>query len=458
MKLSAKSRKFNNVLLDAKDALDSIGIPFHLHSGTALGAEREKDFIKHDHDIDLAVFYEDVNTASKVKAIEKAMKHAGFYVNHRLGTLPRGKEIQFIHEKTDIPLDIFWVYKGKYKGKEYYINGLYYGICDNYKYKMCVYGVSPYKPKTIILHGTEYKTIPVQTIVDLYGKDWKTPKKFSYEQGLSEEFKGFIPDFFEPKDIDTKIAFCFLLYDTVKHRKIWEEFFNQDRGTEKSYNIYTHLKQVTNKTPDWVERNQISNIKTGWCEENLVWAWINLLKEAYKDPKNKYFCILSGECIPLFDYDTTYRKITGSKKSRINIDYNHVSWIEKRMYYADQWIILTRETAKKLIELKDTAKGKEWLKKTRKQMCMDDEDWCFCPDEIYPINWFVYNYGPPSSRKFRSKFKLGPSTYTYWEDGPHPIKFTKPKVEKMKADICKSGALFGRKFYGTAAKELAMKC
>ena len=47
---------FNNVLKSAKEALDSVNIPFHLHAGTALGAHRERNFIKHDHDIDLAIF------------------------------------------------------------------------------------------------------------------------------------------------------------------------------------------------------------------------------------------------------------------------------------------------------------------------------------------------------------------------------------------------------------------
>ena len=46
-----KEDRFKKVLEAAKDALDSINLPFHLHSGTALGAHREKTFIKHDHEI-----------------------------------------------------------------------------------------------------------------------------------------------------------------------------------------------------------------------------------------------------------------------------------------------------------------------------------------------------------------------------------------------------------------------
>lgn len=248
-KRTAKSKRFQRTLEDAKYALDSIGIPFHLHFGTALGAAREHDFIKHDHDIDLAVFYDDVNKESQVKEIENAMYDAGFDVMNRLGKLDRGKEIQFRHYKTDVPLDIIWIAKSKYRGNPYYIYGLYFGMCDDYPHEMCVYSMSPYKTKPTTFHGVQYQTIPNTTLVDLYGKDWKIPKKYTYEQGLSEGFKGFLPDYFSLKTVDVKVAYCFLLYDTIKHRKVWETFFNQDRYPEKSYNVYTHLKEITDKTP-----------------------------------------------------------------------------------------------------------------------------------------------------------------------------------------------------------------
>ena len=94
--MTTKELKFKKVLESAKKALDSINISFHLHAGTALGAHREKTFIPHDHDIDLAVFYEDVNTYSKLKKLENAMIKNGLEIDSKLGKLSRGKEIQFV--------------------------------------------------------------------------------------------------------------------------------------------------------------------------------------------------------------------------------------------------------------------------------------------------------------------------------------------------------------------------
>uniref|UniRef100_A0A6C0CZ32 Uncharacterized protein n=1 Tax=viral metagenome TaxID=1070528 RepID=A0A6C0CZ32_9ZZZZ len=451
--ISEKSKIFNEVLVDAKHALDSIGIPFHLHSGTALGAHREHDFIQHDDDIDLAVFYEDVNDKSSVDDIIKSMENNGFDLEAKLGKLNRGFELKFTHNIQAVSLDIFWVYPGRYRGKDYYILSSYYGECDNLKHKMCVWAYRPYDTVKIKFLGHTYNVLPKMTLVDAYGKDWKIPKKFNYYEGLEEGYKSLIRDYFKPVPVDNKIAFCFLLYDSVVHGKQWYDFFKQDKFPIKSYSVYSHVKTITNKTQEWIRENHIRAIKTGWCEENLVWAWINLLKQALKDPNNKYFVLLSGECIPLFGFWDTYKEITASKKSRINIDLNSEATIETGLAYADQWILLNRKHAELLVELKTTEKGKEFVKNIRK--LIGD----FCPDELYPVNWFMENYGKSSFASFKREFNVMPTTYTYW-DGKHtsPIRYTSPRMRKDKGKICSSGALFARKFNKKAGIELSGKC
>jgi hypothetical protein len=451
--MSEHSKIFNEVLLRAKHCLDSIDIPFHLHSGTALGAHREHDFIEHDDDIDLAVFYSDVNRPSQVNKIIEVMTDAGFELDDKLGTLKRGFELKFWDAETEIPLDIFWVYEAMYRGKKYYILSSYYDKCDNFKHKACVWAYRPYKTVKMDFLGHKYNVLPTKTLVDAYGKDWKIPKKFSYSEGLESGYKSMIQDFYDPIPIDTKIAFCFLVYDQVKHPKQWQQFFKEDSYPIKSYSIYSHIKKITEFTQPWLIDNKIKTINTEWCGESLVWAWINMLKEALKDKKNKYFTILSGECIPLFGFWDTYNKIVSSSKSRVNIDPNAESTADTGLVYADQWVILNRKHAKLLIKLKETVKGQKYANSLKKIIGG------YCPDELYPINWFIYNYGKPYTSSFKKEFKLTPSTFTYWTGKkPHPIKYNSPKMKADKPKICRSGAVFARKFNNKAAKELSGNC
>lgn len=455
VKITPKAKKFNKILVAAKQALDSINIPFHLHFGTALGAHREKSFIEHDDDIDIAVFYKDVNQPSQVREIKRAMEDAGFTIEATLGKIDDNFEIQF--SMDDIGFDIFWMYEGKYRGKKYFITSSYYGACDNYPRKRCIWGYRPYKPVTLDFLGHSYQAIPTKTLVDSYGEDWKIPKVFGYHEGLESGYKSLLADYYKPRPTNNKIAFCFLLYDTHKHSQSWIKFFNSDKYPIKNYNIYTHLKEINKNTQDWLVDHKIQSIKTGWCEENLVYAWIKLLQKALKDPDNKYFVILSGECIPLYDFSTTYKKITSTKKSRINIDKNAEATFDTGLAYADQWVVLNRKHAKELVKLKTTKEGKDFRKSIKKTICTDDV--CFCPDELYPANWFIYKYGKPSSKTFRKQFKIQQTTYTKW-DGikPNPIKFTSVKLKRYKKSICKSPAFFARKFNSKAGKLLAMNC
>lgn len=450
----SKSTKFNRVLISAKNALDSINVKFHLHAGTALGAYREEDFIKHDHDIDLAVFFEDLDTPSKVDKLKYAMKKAGFTINATLGKQHQGYEIQF--EKNDVPLDIFWIYKGHYKSKDLFIISSYYGDCDNYKHKSCIYGYRPYRVQTIMFLGKEYKIVPKKTLVDMYGKTWNIVKKYTYEESITNNIVGsLIRDYYEPEVRDSKVAFCFLLYDKIEHQELWKSFFLNQKG----FSLYSHIKKVTDETPKWLLKTRVPTIKTGWCQENLVRAWVSMLKKALLDKDNKYFALLSGSCIPLFDFITTWKKIFRTKKSRINIETESYVYQQTGFYYADQWCILNRTHAQLLIDLYKTQEGKDWRKNSYKYICTKVE--CFCPDEIYPVNWFIENYGKPSTPKFKSEFIVGASTFTKWEDGaPHPIKWNATRLLKKKniSKICGSKAIFARKFNDKAAELIGKKC
>jgi hypothetical protein len=248
-----------------------------------------------------------------------------------------------------------------------------------------------------------------------------------------------------------QIAFCFLLYDKLNHGKTWKKFFEQD--DTDSHTIYAHLKKTTKKTQQWIKKHKIKPVKTAYCDVSLVYAWIELLKNALKDKDNKYFVIISGECIPLFQYADVYKKINASKKSRINVVRGTESEIETGLYYADQWCTLNRKQAELLLKLKTTEKGKQFDQEVL------DQIGDFCPDEIIPINWFVEHYGKPSSTKFKKEFRNIPTTFTYWDEIHYsPVKFNASSMKKMRKKICKSKAIFGRKFNARAARLLSQSC
>ena len=150
-----------------------------------------------------------------------------------------------------------------------------------------------------------------------------------------------------------KIAFCFLLYDTIQHLDIWEKFFEQDY--DGTGNIYAHIKTVTNKTPVWIKNSKVRTVGTNWCGEGLIYAFVQMLKKSLRNPDNKYFALISGSDIPLYTYSETYKKITASSKSRIKYELYDGNVFEDRndIYNAHQWVILNRETAMDYIKLVD---------------------------------------------------------------------------------------------------------
>lgn len=98
----------NNGLLVLKvfdKCMADINIPYSLAFGTMLGAVREHGFIKHDLDIDIAIWNEDYS-----EKIRKILIENGFTRLHLLlvedGKL--GREETYV--KDDVSLDIFYIY------------------------------------------------------------------------------------------------------------------------------------------------------------------------------------------------------------------------------------------------------------------------------------------------------------------------------------------------------------
>ena len=123
-----------------------------------------------------------------------------------------------------------------------------------------------------------------------------------------------------------KIAFLFLILDNPNFPKIWNKYF---RGNREKYEIYIHPKY-----PDkviWKKKNVINNLQeTSWGF--ITKAYIELLKEAYKDTNNYKFITISESCIPIKSFDIFYNDVIKDPRSwikKMNISkYNLQSRLE----------------------------------------------------------------------------------------------------------------------------------
>lgn len=275
-------------------------------------------------------------------------------------------------------------------------------------------------------------------------------------------------------DSKPKIAFCFLLYDNIVHQKLWEDFFAQDKNDLAT--VYAHLKSNTARTPAWIKKHSVRSVKTDWCGEGQIHGLSQMLKKALSDPNNKYFVFLSGACIPLYNFCKTYKKITRSPKARVyyNKRKNEVFEGRSDVYTNWTWMILNRKTAQDFIRLSDKQdrKAQRFIAKMRKlyrdhgalvgnfkTRSLENSRWVgWCPDETYPIQWFVELYKPSGLAKHITKQMTTYALWDYEDDYDHPQILNAETVKRHKKQICGRGHIFARKFTKDGAAAAGMKC
>ena len=101
-----------------------------------------------------------------------------------------------------------------------------------------------------------------------------------------------------------KIAFLFLIISDIYHEPTWIDFL---KGHEDKYSVYIHSKDKMPKD-SYFKRCEIpAKIPTSWSK--IMKAFIELLREALKDPSNEKFVFLSESSIPLKTFDQAYNHL-----------------------------------------------------------------------------------------------------------------------------------------------------
>jgi hypothetical protein len=243
-----------------------------------------------------------------------------------------------------------------------------------------------------------------------------------------------------------KIAFCFLIYDTIIQEEIWNHFFSNVNINK--YNIYIHYK--TNTPLKFFERYKLKNcIETRYEDHTIPLAYNLLFREAFNhDPENEKFVIVSGACIPLKPFDYIYQQLTSDHYGYFNVCpqsqcFPHCNSLlttmdKKYISKSHNWFILNRTLVEKLCFDKDDILRKDF-------------------STLYaPAEYFYYTYirlqNLENQIRTTANIAAGATTFTNWQgmnykyvsrDG---LKTYRSISKRELYYLLESKSLFGRKF------------
>lgn len=161
-------------------AMQTCGVPYSLHYGTLLGAIREKGFIAHDFDIDIALFADE-----DYSGVYRILHEKGFRRTRQIlvddGRFGREDTLKY----KSMKIDFFYLYPdgdGSYYGTEFYPQDGCKGWADSIALKgglKVLVTHSPVSKRTRYV-PFENTSLPVMDtalafIEDHYGPNWRIP-------------------------------------------------------------------------------------------------------------------------------------------------------------------------------------------------------------------------------------------------------------------------------------------
>jgi hypothetical protein len=156
------------VLENCCNALEKAGIKYFLSWGTALGFYRNKDFIKHDTDIDI-----DIIDKKNYDDIENALKSQDMKLARAVFFKKRVQQLIFVSENGVLFDIMFWTKKRNILGRSVLLNFAEPGWLAKlpYHFSQSVSCIE-YKNKKYPVY------FPIEEyLATVYGKDWIIPKK-----------------------------------------------------------------------------------------------------------------------------------------------------------------------------------------------------------------------------------------------------------------------------------------
>lgn len=254
-----------------------------------------------------------------------------------------------------------------------------------------------------------------------------------------------------------KLAFCFLVYDSVQHAKNWEDLFGG--APESSYTVYAHVKRASRDTQQWLKKAAIKRVTTKWCAAGLVRAHVALLREALLDTHNEHFALVSQSCVPTMTLQEMQRRIRKDPRSRMYfppVDApGYMLEDHKSMRAHHSWWLLNRDDAKYICDTMTDA----WIRKEEDRIdALDVEQWYWCFDEYLIGSVLRARHGEVGTRRFQRHIRNRPSTFAQFSSptAEHPIVWR--DVDLVQGDvwqrIVRQGCFFARKFTASGAARM----
>ncbi|CAA2933896.1 uncharacterized protein LOC111382017 [Olea europaea subsp. europaea] len=235
-----------------------------------------------------------------------------------------------------------------------------------------------------------------------------------------------------------RVAFMFLTRGPLPMLPLWERFF---KGQNKDkYSIYVHALpgfELNVTSTSVFYRRQIPSQHVEWGSVSLVDAEKRLLANALLDFSNERFILLSESCIPIYNFLTIYKYLTGSTHSFVEA-YDDPSRYGRGRY--------SRHMLPD-IKLADWRKGSQWFEHNRAvavKIIADIKYYTlfkkYCRPSCYPDEHFIPTY---LQMFFGSLNANRTVTYVDWSlGGPHPATFMAGNItENFVQSIRKNGTL-----------------
>jgi len=157
-----------------------------------------------------------------------------------------------------------------------------------------------------------------------------------------------------------KLAFLFLIRDTINFPDLWTYYFQS--ADPSQYSIYIHYKD--NIDIGWFNQFKVPvTIETHWGNISLVKAMNILLEQALMDHENQMFIFLSESCVPIKSimYILSYLNTSKSYFTHTLMSKNDYYRTKSVLKYinprnikkAAQWCIINRKHATYLIQQKN---------------------------------------------------------------------------------------------------------